>query len=114
MDRDRKRQIIRDYKEREVSPGIFAVRCLATGERWIGPSRNLDAQQNGIWFQLRLGSHRVKAMQAAWNAHGEAGLVYEIVERIEDENLTPYLLNAELKDRLAFWREELSAGLALG
>tara|TARA_R110000824_G_scaffold118960_14_gene272094 strand:+ start:216288 stop:216632 length:345 start_codon:yes stop_codon:yes gene_type:complete len=114
MDKDRKRQIVRDFKEREVTPGIFAVRCLVTDERWLGPSRNLDVQQNGIWFQLKMGNHRVTAMQVAWNTHGENNLVYEIVERIEDEDMTPYLLQSLLKERLAFWREKWSAGLALG
>ncbi len=114
MDKDRKRQIVRDYKEREATPGIFAVRCLVTDERWLGPSRNLDAQQNGIWFQLKLGNHRVKEMQAAWNTHGPDNLVYETVERIEDEDMTPYLLQSLLKERLAYWRNEFSAGLALG
>ena len=75
---------------------------------------NLDAQQNGIWFQLRLGNHRVKDMQAAWNTHGPDNLVYEIVECIEEEDMTPYLLQSLLKERLAHWRNELSAGLALG
>ena len=114
MDKERKRQIVRDYKEKSATPGIFAVRCLTTDERWIGPSRNLEAQQNGIWFQLRMGNHRVKAMQAAWNTHGEENLVYEIVEAFEDEDLTPYLLQSMLKERLAYWREKFGAGLALG
>ncbi len=114
MEKSRKKQIQRDYKEQVSVPGIFAVRCLVSDERWLGPSRNLDAQQNGIWFQLRMGNHRVTEMQAAWNTHGEDNLVYEIVERIEDEDMTPYLLQSLLKERLAHWRSELSAGLALG
>jgi hypothetical protein len=114
MDKEKRRQLVSAYKEKKTTPGIFAVRCLMTDERWIGPSRNLEAQQNGIWFQLRMGSHRVAAMQTAWNTHGEDNLVYEIVDRIEDEDLTPYLLQSLLKERLVFWREELSADLAVG
>lgn len=114
MDKERKRQIVRDYKEQKPTPGIFSVRCIVTDERWLGPSRNLEAQQNGIWFQLRMGSHRVKPMQVAWDTHGEKNLVYEIVEAFEDEDLTPYLIQSMLKDRLAYWREELAAGLSLG
>lgn len=114
MDKEQRRKAVRDFKEKSATPGIFAVRCLVTDERWLGPSRNLEAQQNGIWFQLRLGTHRVKPMQAAWNAHGEDNLVYEIVEAFEDEDLTPYIVQSMLKERLAYWREELGAGLALG
>lgn len=114
MDKDRKRQLARDYKERKVSPGIYAIRCAATGEVWVAPSRNLDVQQNGIWFTLRLGTHLNRALQAVWNAQGEAALAFEIIERVEDEDMTPYLLDAALKERIAHWRAELGAGLAVG
>ncbi|MGB3810377.1 MAG: GIY-YIG nuclease family protein [Parvibaculum sp.] len=114
MDKDRKRQIARNYKERKASPGVYAIRCTATGDIWIAPSRNLDSQQNGIWFTLRLGTHPNKALQAVWNAHGEASFAYEVVEQIENEDLTPYLLDALLKERIAHWRTELGAGLAVG
>lgn len=114
MDKHKKRQIARDYKERKVSPGVYAIRCLATGEVWVAPSRNLDAQQNGIWFTLRLGTHPNRALQAVWNAEGEAAFSFEIIERVEDEDLTPYLLDAVLKERIKHWRAELGAGLAVG
>jgi len=114
MDNDKKRQLARDYKERKVSPGVYAIRCMSTGEVWVAPSRNLDAQQNGIWFTLRLGTHPNKALQAVWNAQGEAAFAFEIVERVEDEDLTPYLLDAALKERIKHWRTELGAGLAVG
>lgn len=114
MDKDRKRQIARDYKERKVTPGVYAIRCASTGEVWVAPSRNLDTQQNGIWFTLRLGTHPNKALQTVWNAEGEAAFVFEIVERIEEDDLTPYLLDARLKERIKHWRAELGAGLAVG
>ena len=114
MDKDKKRQLARDYKERKVSPGVYAIRCMSTGEVWVAPSRNLDAQQNGIWFTLRLGTHPNKALQAIWNAQGEAAFAFEIIERVEDEDLTPYLLDAALKERIKYWRAELGAGLAVG
>ncbi|MDO8290627.1 MAG: GIY-YIG nuclease family protein [Parvibaculum sp.] len=114
MEKDKKRQIVRDYKEKKVTPGIFAVRCIVTNERWLGPSRNLDAQQNGIWFQLGMGNHRIKDMQAAWNTHGQENMVYEVIERFEEEDMTPYLVQSKLKERLAHWRAELNAGLAMG
>jgi hypothetical protein len=114
MDREQKRKLVRDYKERKVSPGVYALRCVATGEVWVAPSRNLDAQQNGIWFTLRMGSHPNKALQAVWNAQGEASFAYEIVERIDDEDLTPYLVDAALRERTRHWRTTLKAGVVVG
>src|SRR5688500_7451243 len=57
MDKQSRRNLARDYKERKVPAGIFSLRCAATGETWVGAARNLD-QKNGLMFSLRLGSHR--------------------------------------------------------
>ena len=67
-----RKDLIREYKEKKPTPGVFAVRCIPTNAAWTGLSRNLDTQQNGIWFQLRTGSHVNKALQTAWKKHGEA------------------------------------------
>src|SRR5258705_175775 len=55
MDKQSRRQAVRDFKERKTLRGVFAVCCAATGEVWVGGSRNLDQQQNSIWFGLRRG-----------------------------------------------------------
>lgn len=53
MATSRKKDLIREYKEREIRQGIVAVRCAASGDSWIAASRNVDSQANGIWFQLK-------------------------------------------------------------
>ena len=98
------------YKERKTPFGIFAVRCSATGQVWVGRSRHLDTQQNGLWFSLRLGSGMNRDLQAAWNAYGQAAFTFEELERLSDETL-PYVRQAKLKERLAFWKVECGAAL---
>ena len=56
---------INAYKERKPKAGIFAVRCAPTGDVWIGESRNLDAQQNSVWFTLRNGSDKAMKVTAS-------------------------------------------------
>ncbi len=108
-----KKAAIAAYKERKTPAGIYAVRCRASGEVWVGASRHLDAQQNSLWFALRLGSGRNPGLQQAWAAHGEGEFSFEALERLGDEDQTSaYLQGATLKKRLAFWRSELSAMLA--
>lgn len=109
MDKQARRDAARDYKERKVAAGIFSLRCAATGETWVGAARNLD-QKNGLMFSLRLGSHRNRALQTAWNAHGgEAGVAYELVEELNDEKLTPLGREDWLKAREAHWLQALNA-----
>jgi len=114
MDNQSRRQLVRDYKERKVRQGIFAVRCAATGEAWVGQSRNLDQQRNGVWFGLRLGSHPNRALQAAWAAHGEAAFAFDELEAIEDADLSAYARDNLLKDRGAHWRDALGAAKIVG
>lgn len=114
MENQRKREITAAYKERKSQPGIFRVDCAASGETWVGISRNLDSAQNSVFFQLRMGSHRNKAMQAAWAAHGEAGLTSAVAEVLEVKDVSPYILDRLLKERLAHWRKDLGAGSVVG
>jgi hypothetical protein len=96
------------YKERKTIAGIYVVRCAASGQAWVGQAPNLETIQNRIWFSLRQGAHPCRSLQAAWKAHGEAGLAFGECERLEDEE-SAYVRNALLKERLLHWRDELKA-----
>jgi hypothetical protein len=110
MEKQRRREIANAFKERKVRPGVFSVTCTATGEVWLGVSRNLDSQQNSIWFSLRQSSCRNAAMQSAWKAHGDASFAFDIVEVIDLEEVGAYLLTQRLNEQLAHWRAEMGAG----
>lgn len=99
------------YKEQKVQAGIFAVRHQPTGTVWVGSSPNLDKIQNRIWFSLRQGGHRGQSLQRAWNELGADDFTFEVVDRLEEE-MDDYFRAAELKKRLAAWREKLGADLA--
>jgi hypothetical protein len=114
MDKQSRRQAIRDYKEKKIAPGVYAVRCAASGEVWVGGSRNLDAQQNSLWFGLRTGGHVNRTMQAAWTTHGEASFSFEALERIDDEDLTPLGRADLIKARERHWLAALGAKKAVG
>jgi len=114
MDRQGRRAAIQGYKERKVPVGIFAVRCVATGQAWVGASRNLEQQPNRIWFSLRLGGCRNPGLQAAYGAHGEAAFAVEVLETIDTESVSPYELANRLKDRDAHWRAQLGAAKIAG
>ena len=96
------------YKERKTFGGIYVVRCAVSGDVWVGQAPNLETIQNRIWFTLRQGGHPCRSLQAAWNAHGEAGLTFAECERLKDEEST-YVRNALLKERVQHWRTELKA-----
>ena len=96
------------YKERETIAGIFVIRSKALAEQWVGQAFNLEKIQNRIWFTLRQGSHACRSLQAAWTAHGPDNLTFAECERL-DEEATPYIRDALLKERLSHWRAQLGA-----
>ena len=96
------------YKERKSVAGIFAIRCTATSETWVGQTPDLDKIQNRIWFTLRQGGHPCRSLQAAWTAHGADSFAFEACERLEEEE-TAYVRDALLKERALHWRTELGA-----
>lgn len=104
-----RKALLRAYKERKVEAGIYAVRCLATGQAWVGATAELSTRQNGIWFSLRLGSHRDKSLQAAWNIHGADAFGFEAVEAIDVEGLDRFGRDSRLKERRTHWIAVMNA-----
>jgi hypothetical protein len=110
MNRDDRKAAITAYKERKTAGGIFAVRCTASGQIWVGQTPNLDTIQNRIWFTLRLGTNSNRDLQSAWSAHGGETFTFEPLERLKDEE-SPYVRDAVLKERALHWRSMLNASI---
>jgi len=108
MDRQDRKAAIAAYKERKSAWGIYAVLCTATGEAWVGHSRHVDTQQNGLWFALRLGTSPHSSLQAAWRQHGEPEFRFEELDRLRDDFPEIARLD-EVKKRQALWCSRLRA-----
>ena len=96
------------YKERKTVSGIYAVRCSASGQVWVGAAPNLDTIQNRIWFSLRHGHNSFRTLQAAWAEHGADAFTFQELERLDEEAIA-YRRADRLKERAAYWRETLNA-----
>ena len=103
-----RKEAARQFKERKPSPGIYALRCSATGRTWVDASPNLDAAQNSQFFQLRQRLHRNKELQAEWNAHGEASFRFEVLEKLS-EDIPSLNLRDLLAERKQAWAEQSQA-----
>jgi hypothetical protein len=102
--RAEKKEAAREFKERKPRPGIYALRCHATGRSWVDSSPNLDAAQNSQFFQLRQGLHRDKELQAEWNSQGEGAFAFEVLE-VLSEDTPPLLLRDLLVARKRAWAD---------
>ena len=108
MQRIDRRAAIAAYKKQKSVAGIYAIRCSASGEVWVGQTLDLDKVWNRIGFTLRGGASPHRALQAAWKAHGADAFSFEALERLEDEPLE-FARQSQLNERKAAWRAKLGA-----
>ncbi len=108
MEQQDRRAAIATYKERGPAYGVYAVICNATGEVWVGRSRHVDTQQNGMWFALKHGTSPHASLQCVWKQHGADQFRFEELERLRDDY--PQLSRwDELKKRQDLWKVRLDA-----
>ncbi len=112
MDKSRRKELMQQYADRGPQTGVFAVRNSATGEVWVGQSKNIDKQQNGLWARLRGGLCSDVTLQSSWKSHGGAVFSYEILEQVTEAD--PHVLQRVLPERTGAWRERLGAGSVKG
>ncbi|MBX3577197.1 MAG: GIY-YIG nuclease family protein [Rhizobiaceae bacterium] len=103
---DRKAAVA-EYKKRKAVAGIYAVRCAATGQVWVGRAPDIETIQTRLWFGLRTDGNQHPAMQKAWNAHGADSFSFEELELVDADDA--YARDSALKDRMEHWRATLKA-----
>jgi hypothetical protein len=96
------------YRKRKIATGIYAVRCIPTGAVWVGQAPDLSTIQNRLWFTLRHGTSTHRSLQDAWRAEGAEAFTFEILERLEDEEID-HVRARLLQARLMHWAEKLQA-----
>jgi hypothetical protein len=112
MDRKRRQELQEQYANRKQPTGVFAVRNSASGEIWVGHSKNLDVQKNGLWVRLAGGTCFNRDLQESWAKHGAEAFSYEILEHVEETD--PHAIQRLLPERADEWRTELKAGTVKG
>ena len=63
--------------------GVYAIRCLPTGQVYVGASENVRARFAGHFSLLRAGRHPNKLLQRAWTAHGESAFTFEVLQTVD-------------------------------
>jgi hypothetical protein len=112
MDRSERKAAVSAYKERKAVAGVYAIRCAATDEQWVGTAPDLSTIWTRRMFAMRQGVEMNRALQAAWNLHGPESFSFNILEEIDLDEL-PYGRERALKERIAHWREVLGGADAI-
>lgn len=91
--------------------GVYAIRDALTGRVKVGSSRDVHARLNRIQFELRLGTHGDKDLQATWRQN-PAHLSFEVLDRVRQRTDANFDYAAELRLLEELHREQLDGGAA--
>jgi len=109
MDKETRNKIKRDYKQSIQPMGVYQFKNTANGKILVVGSRNLEKAENGLRFQLEMGSYLAnKELQKEWNEYGSGRFVFEILDELEPvEGKTSQEYAAEVKELEELWLEKL-------
>jgi group I intron endonuclease len=73
-----------------IISGIYSITNKINGKRYIGQAEDFNIRWGHHRSTLRRGTHHLRPtfrpdhLQAAWNKHGEAAFVFEILEHVQN------------------------------
>lgn len=104
MDTKKRKELVSEWKNRHPEMGVISFKCKATGEVFLGISKDAKADYNSNRFKLSMGGHPNKHMQALWNQYGEDGFEYAILKILKYDDP-----QKDYNDKLLALRDECLA-----
>jgi len=103
IDKERKREIISDYKQRKTKGGVYKITNTANGRYLLKAEVDLQSFQNRFNFSMKMNGCIHPKMQKDFNEFGKDVFVLDFLEEVEkkeDES------NMGFKDRLKRLEEQ--------
>jgi len=102
----RKKELKMQYKETKVQAGIYQIKNIKNQKVFIVSTKNLKTI-NGKKFELEAGSCTSKTLQQEWNEYGKESFVFEELEILKEEDISPLGIKGDLKRLEEKWLEKL-------
>lgn len=103
-----RRALSRQARDAFPPMGVYAIRDRVSGEVLVASSRNVPGAINRIRFELRLGTHGNKRLQAEWNRSGADRFAFEVLELVKERTDAGFDYAAELQGLEQIYREEFA------
>jgi hypothetical protein len=108
MDKERKKELVRQYLETKTPMGILAIKNIKENKIFLETSIDTKSKINSLKLQLATGGCRIRSLQQDWNKLGEDDFIFEVLEVLEyDEDESKKDYSEELKILKMIWEERL-------
>ncbi len=111
MDKQSRRELKEQYKNRARIGGVYCIRCNANEEQWIRTTMDMQGSKNRFLFSLSMDSYPEQCMAKAWNEYGKAAFSFEVLEELKmSETQTEQEFLEDINTLLEIWNEKCSIG----
>jgi len=108
---DTRKAILAQYKEREITGGVYLVRNTLTDKVLLDAATDMQSIKNRYEFALKTGSCINPKLQKDWSEHGNGVFAFEVLEEIKKgESQTDAEFRADVDLLKEMWLEKLSNG----
>ena len=109
MDREKKKEIQAQYKEREVVGGVYAIRNTKKNKLLVEATVDFRGSKNRFEFALETGSCVHLKLQDDWTEQDGRDFGFEVLEELKKgEAQTPAEFKADVDLLRQMWLEKLA------
>jgi hypothetical protein len=105
--KNKKKELKEEYKQNPPQMGVYQIRNIVNEKILIGAALNIPGIFNRHKFQLGLGTHRNKALQAEWNEFGGESFAFEILDEIAPDKEPGHDYRTDLALLEKLWLDNL-------
>lgn len=105
---NRKKELIRQYKERKVTGCVFVVRNTQNGRYYLNYSDVSAAARNSFDLAVNTGGEYKPCMRGDWKEYGARAFSFEVLEELDKKDTqTSREFIEDLKTLTELWAEKL-------
>lgn len=106
----RRKELTRQYKEREITGGIYLIKNSLGGKSVLGSTTDIRGSRNRFDFSKKTGLCADKRIESEWKRLGANAFSFDVLEEIaKDTAKTDREFERDLADYKELWLEKLSA-----
>ena len=108
-DNKSRKELLAQYKERDVVGGVYVIRNILNNKLLLGAAADLQGIKNRFDFSQKTGSCVDLKLQSDWSKQGGEQFVFEVLEELKKgETQTVESFNADIDLLKEIWLEKLS------
>ena len=109
MSEKTRKELQAQYKEREVTGGVYVIRNLADNRLLVDATTDLQGIKNRFAFSQKTGSCVYLKLQKDWAVSGGGGFALEVLEELnKGETQTQAEFKADIDILRDMWLDKLS------